>query len=91
MGVWNMSWIHERVFVKDKGACSVPPEEELQESDPAHHARRVTVGSLTHPQMGCQVMRTGLQGNWERMKKMMNDEESSSSSDEVSLDASDLE
>ena len=55
-----------------------------------HHARRVAVGSLTHPQMGCRAMRTGLQGNWERTKTDDN-KESSSSSDEVSPDASDLE
>ena len=36
---------------------------------PTHHARRVAAGSLTHPQMGCQVMRTGLQVNWK--KRMM--------------------
>ena len=27
--------------------------------------------SLTHPQMGCQAMRTGPQGNWERRKTVI--------------------
>ena len=85
-----MSWICEWVFVEDKGACSVPPEEELQRAIPLTHARRVTAGSLTHPQMGCRAMRAGLQGKLEEDEEDDDDEESSPSS-EVSSDALDLE
>ena len=60
-------------------------------SDPAFHARRVTVGNLTHPQTACQVMRNGLQGELEEEENDDdNDEEFGSSSDEISPDASDL-
>ena len=40
-------------------------------SGPTLHARKVTAGNLIHPQMGCQAMRSGLQGNWKKRMMMM--------------------
>ena len=41
--------------------------------------------------MGCQAMRSGLQGELEEEEDDDEDEESGSSTDKISLDASDLE
>ena len=60
-------------------------------SNPTCHARRVTVGNLTHPWTASQVMRSSQQKNWKREEDDNDDEESSFSSNEVSPDASDLE
>ena len=59
-------------------------------SDPTHHARRLTADILIHPRTGCQVMRSGLQGELGEEEEDDDDEEPSPSSG-VSLDDSDLE
>ena len=85
-----MSWICEQVFVKDKGACSVQPEEELQRAVLLITQEEWQQGSLTHLSdrvLSDEDWSAGELGEDEEE----DDEESSSSSDEVSPDASDLE
>ena len=48
-----------------------PTRRGAPKSDPARCARRLTADILIHPQTGCQMMRSGLQGNWERRKRTM--------------------
>ena len=62
-----------------------------REAVPLIMARRVAVGSLTHPQTGMSSDEDWSAGELGEEKDNGNDEESSSSSDEISLDASDLE
>ena len=68
-----------------------PTTRRALESDPTHHTRRVTAGNLTHPQMVVSSDEEWSAGELEEEEDNDNNEESSCSSDEISLDTSDLE
>ena len=64
---------------------------EAPKSDPARPARRRAADILIHPQTGCQVTKSGLQGSWKKKEEEDDDDEERSPSSGVSSDRSDLD